>query len=101
MISRTGSSISAQRWCRFCGRLPKSAIGNHAGLQVIRSSTSAFANYGEVQSAESRRDFVHKLQFSLKELEAPQQECEEVTAILYSSVRTCQRNGENPMSNVE
>ncbi len=36
--------------------------------QVIRSATSVAANYGEARSAESRRDFIHKMQISLKEL---------------------------------
>ena len=36
--------------------------------QLVRSSTSPAANYAEAQAAESRRDFVHKLQICLKEL---------------------------------
>ena len=42
--------------------------GKHLSGQIIRSSTSAPLNYGEAQSAESRRDFIHKMQISLKEL---------------------------------
>ena len=38
------------------------------GDQMIRSSTSAALNYGEVQSAESRKDFIHKNSIVLKEL---------------------------------
>ena len=34
---------------------------NHIGGQVLRSGTSPAFNYGEAQSAESRRDFVHKM----------------------------------------
>jgi len=45
---------------------------NRAGLtlndQMSRSSISAALNYGEAGSAESPRDFVHKLQVVLKEL---------------------------------
>jgi four helix bundle protein len=36
--------------------------------QLIRSSTSAALNYGEVQSAESLKDFIHKCSIVLKEL---------------------------------
>lgn len=36
--------------------------------QLIRSSSSAALNYGEVQSAESTKDFIHKCSIVLKEL---------------------------------
>lgn len=42
--------------------------GNHLTSQIIRSATSTALNYGEAQSAESRKDFVHKMQIVLKEL---------------------------------
>jgi four helix bundle protein len=48
--------------------LKKSYAGNHLSEQIIRSSTSAALNYGEAQSAESRKDFVHKIKVVLKEL---------------------------------
>lgn len=35
---------------------------------MVRSSLSPAFNYGEAQSAESRRDFIHKMKISLKEL---------------------------------
>lgn len=47
---------------------PKSYAGNHLGGQLIRSTTSAALNYGEAQSAESRKDFIHKIKIVLKEL---------------------------------
>lgn len=40
----------------------------HLSKQLIRSSTSAALNYGEAQSAESPRDFLHKMKICLKEL---------------------------------
>jgi four helix bundle protein len=43
-------------------RLNKTAVGRHIGGQLIRLATSAGANYEEVCGAESRADFVHKLQ---------------------------------------
>jgi len=54
--------------CQLGNRLPHTPLGKHVALQLARSSTSTFANYGEVQSAESRRDFIHKLGIALKEL---------------------------------
>ena len=36
--------------------------------QIIRSGLSVALNYGEAQSAESRKDFIHKMRISLKEL---------------------------------
>jgi len=46
----------------------KNYAGNHLSGQMIRSGTSAPLNYGEAQSAESHRDFLHKMQIVLKEL---------------------------------
>jgi len=45
---------------------------NYAGVQltqqIIRSSISTALNYGEAQSAESKRDFIHKVSLVQKEL---------------------------------
>ena len=48
--------------------LPNSRVGNHVAGQLIRSGTSPAPNYGEAQSAESRKDFIHKTKVALKEL---------------------------------
>jgi four helix bundle protein len=48
--------------------LPNSKAGNHVSGQLIRSGTSPAPNYGEARSAESRKDFIHKMKISLKEL---------------------------------
>ena len=48
--------------------LPKSRIGAHIAGQIVRSGTSAGANYCEALGSESRKDFVHKMQITLKEL---------------------------------
>ena len=48
--------------------LPSSCAGKHFAGQLIRSGTSPAFNYGEAQSAESRRDFIHKMKVALKEL---------------------------------
>jgi four helix bundle protein len=42
--------------------------GNHMGGQLLRSGTSPALNYGEAQSGESRKDFIHKIKIVLKEL---------------------------------
>lgn len=42
--------------------------GNHLAGQIIRSGTSVSLNYGEALGAESRKDFIHKMKISLKEL---------------------------------
>jgi len=49
--------------------LPTSAAGRHITLQLVRSLTSAGANYEEARAAESKRDFTHKLGIALKELQ--------------------------------
>src|SRR3990172_8157788 len=48
--------------------LPNNRTGNVLGNQLVKSGTSPALNYGEAQSAESRRDFIHKLKIVLKEL---------------------------------
>jgi len=48
--------------------LNKTMIGRHIAKQLLRSGTSAGANYEEACGAESRADFIHKLQIVLKEL---------------------------------
>jgi four helix bundle protein len=56
------------RIIRLAEALPKTRAGNHIAGQIIRSGTSPAPNYGEAQSAESRSDFIHKMQVCLKEL---------------------------------
>ncbi|MEO5715524.1 MAG: four helix bundle protein [Luteolibacter sp.] len=89
--------------------LPGTKAGNHIAGQLIRSGTSPAPNYGEARSAESRRDFIHKMKISLKELRetmiwlkiisrkklvadqvvsATITECDELIAIFVSSTRT-------------
>jgi four helix bundle protein len=48
--------------------LPKTLVGRRIGDQLLRSGTSAGANSEEAQGAESKEDFIHKLQVALKEL---------------------------------
>ena len=53
---------------QIVARLRNTAAGRHIGHQLMRSGTSAGANYEEACAAESRADFIHKMQVVLKEL---------------------------------
>ena len=89
--------------------LPNTKAGNHVSSQLIRSGTSPAPNYGEARSAESRKDFIHKMKISLKELRETMiwlkiisrkrmvvgdgvivaiAECDELISIFVSSTRT-------------
>jgi four helix bundle protein len=99
--------------CQLADQLPSTVIGRHVAHQVIRSRTSPIANYGEVQGAESRRDFIHKLGMCLKELretgawlkliakldlcpneviDVAKRECDELIAVFATSIQTARRN---------
>lgn len=53
---------------RYVDRLPNTIAGRHLGGQLIRSGTAPALHYGEAQSAESSKDFIHKIKIALKEL---------------------------------
>lgn len=53
---------------KTCNKLDGSYASQHLSKQLIRSTTSAALNYGEAQSAESSKDFLHKMKLCLKEL---------------------------------
>jgi four helix bundle protein len=94
--------------------LPNTRAGNHIAGQLVRCGTSPAPNYGEAQSAESRSDFIHKIKIVLKELretrvwlqiierkrmakpasqaESLIAECNELTSIFVTSVRTAEQN---------
>ncbi len=104
----------AIRAVRLAEQLPKTVIGNRLNDQLTRASSSAPLNYGEAQSAESRKDFVHKSQVVLKELRESNvafkmidglkladdphelaaliKEVNELIAIFVTSVNTARRN---------
>ncbi|MCF6347142.1 MAG: four helix bundle protein [Flavobacteriaceae bacterium] len=52
----------------ICNNLKTNYAANYYGNQLIRSSGSPALNYGEARSAESHKDFVHKMSICLKEL---------------------------------
>ncbi len=82
--------------------------------QIQRSTSSCAANYAEACNAESDKDFVHKMKIVMKELaeskqwlallvglrlfksqgklESAYKECDELCAIVYSAIRTKEKN---------
>lgn len=95
-------------------KFPRSNVGLYLSGQLTRSGTSPALNYGEAQSAESRKDFIHKIQIVLKELretliclkiadrsfkmqqkeslEAAINECNELISIFVKTVETARKN---------
>jgi four helix bundle protein len=93
-------------------QVPKRPITRHAAFQLVRSATSAGANY-EACQAESRADFIHKVAVAAKELSealywlrlieklrgptrtthALVREADELVAILVASARTARGGG--------
>ena len=101
------------RIIRLVDALPNTRAANHISGQLLRCGTSPYGNHGEVEAAESRKDFVHKLKVCLKELKETRRwlrliaksamlpgpkiaailnETEELIKIFFSSVRTAERN---------
>lgn len=94
--------------------LPDTRADNYIAGQLIKSCHSPAFNYGEVQGAESRKDFIHKLGVVLKELKECRvaleiirkkemirnvnkltdiyMETEELIAIIGKSINTAQKN---------
>jgi len=94
--------------------LPNTRAGNHIAGQLLRCGTAPLSNHGEVEAAESRKDFLHKLRICLKELRETKRwmrlvsrlkrlgepanlsvclnETEELVRIFAASVKTVERN---------
>jgi four helix bundle protein len=97
--------------CRELQSVPRDPINLHFVLQLVSSSSSVASNYSEARAAESKRDFIHKMQLCLKELresdvwfefldeltgsnprrQALRSECGELTAIFVASLKTARR----------
>jgi len=58
----------AARIVRLVSSLPPTTEGRHVGRQLLKCGTSPGAQYEEAGAAESKADFVHKLQIGLKEM---------------------------------
>jgi len=102
----------AVRIIKLCEKMPISVTGKHIAGQLLRSGTSPAANYAEAQSAESNKDFIHKVKISLKELRESEvwlkiiikaeliqnplltpliKETDELIAILFKSIDTAKK----------
>jgi four helix bundle protein len=101
------------RIIRLVDALPNTRAANHLAGQILRSGTSPYGNHGEVEAAESRKDFIHKLKVCLKEPKETKRwlrlvkkskmlpeknmvlilaESEEFVRIFFASVRTTEKN---------
>lgn len=101
------------RIIRLIDALPNTRTAHHVAGQLLRCGTSPLGNHGEVQAAESRRDFIHKLHICLKEFKETRrwlrllqhaqsvpalkiapilQETEELIKIFAASIRTAEKN---------
>ncbi|HRY99166.1 MAG TPA: four helix bundle protein [Bacteroidales bacterium] len=98
---------------KFVMDLPKDEFHQNLAHQLIRSSSSAFLNYGEADSSASAKDFINKLRICIKEVneslhnlllleryEYPnprgkntilQAEANELGKMLYASIRTASK----------
>lgn len=94
--------------------MPTDFAMKHLYGQLVRSATSAGLNYGEAQTAETRKDFIHKLGIVLKELKETEInlemiihtglcvndrlfiesliECRELIAIFTATIKTARKN---------
>ena len=102
------------RIIRLVDALPATKAGRHVADQLLRCGTSPLANHGELQGAESRKDFIHKLGICLKEIREAQRwlrlihevplvapakiqpllaETDALIRIFVASLRTAEKNG--------
>lgn len=58
----------AVRVIRVTEKMSRSRAGRYVADQLLRAGTSPYGHHGEVESAESPEDFVHKLRICHKEL---------------------------------
>lgn len=74
---------------KMIDRLTTGKVASHLGSQLLRSASAPSLNYGEAQSAESKKDFIHKLRIILKEL----RESKNSILILnkYGSIQNCEK----------
>jgi len=103
------------RIIRLVDSLANTRAANHVAGRLLRCGTSPYGNHGEVEAAESRRDFVHKLRVCLKELTESRRwlrllqkaalvperkmlailgETEELIKIFFASVRTAEKKAD-------
>ena len=109
---RERTTTFALRIIRLYAALPKSAVAQVLGKQVVRSGTSVGAQYREAHRARSTNEFISKIGGALQELEETsywlellvssdvvpakrlaelREETNELTAIFFSSMRTARK----------
>jgi four helix bundle protein len=66
MLRTKGFSL---RIIRLYSKLPKSTVAQVIGKQVLRSATTAGAQYREANRAKSHADFISKIEGCLQELD--------------------------------
>lgn len=75
----------------FCRDLPKDFAGQYYGNQLLRSSGSSALNFGEMQGAQSDKDFKNKAAISLKELKESRMNIKILAKMHYGDSATKER----------
>ena len=112
----------ALRIVRLSSALPKNREGEVLGRQVLKSGTSIGANYREAIRASSRKQFISTLEISIREaeetiywlellgeseiihpdrLQGLMEECNQLLAILTSTVRTAKQKKRDENSSAQ
>ena len=103
----------AARIIKVCDKISKTPASKHIAGQILRSGTAPAAHHGEARSAESQKDFVHKLKIAVKELNETEvwlriivasdmqtanimgpiiDECQQLQRILGASIQTARKS---------
>ena len=99
-------------------KMPNTYAARYYSNQLLRSGSSPALNYGEARSAESNKDFIHKVSIIIKELRESficlkviertklhpsmeivstvKSECNELISIFVASVNTAKKNLKDP-----
>lgn len=75
----------------FCKELPKDFAGQYYGNQLLRSSGSSALNFGEMQGAQSDKDFKNKAAIVLKELKESRINNKILTKMQYGNLEARKR----------
>lgn len=69
----------------FCQEIPNDFTGQYYGHQLLRSAGSSAMNFGEMQGAQSDRDFKNKATISLKDLKESRINLKILSKIFYGN----------------
>ena len=105
------------RIIKFVDKLPRTLSATELGRQLLKSGTSIAANMEEAKGAESRSDFIHKVNIAYKEARETRlwlgmikaallpdsaevtdlcAECEELIRILYAILKKSRATSKSP-----